>query len=129
MKPSNLAVGALLSMLCGYLSSAQDGKRYETIDYPGVKFLPVHWILSVSDHGKTVILEDSSVWRICPYTCTAACRLWPGSMISIEDRGDTYRYTYRLVVSYGNRSYSLNALCVKVPRERDQVVEGGIYDR
>ena len=118
MVRTNLLLVTLLGTVSGFLSYAQDGATRETISYAGVKFLPVHWVVSVADRGKTVMLEDSSVWRICPHTSQAACRLWPGTLLSIEDRGSTYEYPYRFVVCLGNsRSYPLNAMCVKESEE------------
>ncbi|MEK9138414.1 MAG: hypothetical protein AAB393_14915 [Bacteroidota bacterium] len=114
MKPLVIFYVLLFCLAYNLSASAQGGAREEKVDYSGVKFLAVHWVLSVSDHGKTIVLEDSSIWRICPHCVSSACRLLPGTLVEVVERGDTYRYPYCLRVSLNSHTtYPVNAMCVR----------------
>jgi hypothetical protein len=120
MKPSILFSLILLGALCTRTSNAQEGTSEESVEYSGIKFLSVHWVLSVTDRGKSVRLEDGSIWQVCPYCTQTASRVLPGSLVAIEDRGSTRKYPYRILVSAnGQESYPINAACIV-----DGTVEG-----
>ncbi|MBX2989846.1 MAG: hypothetical protein KF749_01615 [Bacteroidetes bacterium] len=85
----------------------------EKAEYSGVQFIAVHWIVSVEDRGKTVILEDESQWRICPRCSPSVCRIWPGATVAIVKRDDSYRYPYRLwITGNGPHAFPVDATCI-----------------
>ncbi len=111
MKPSILIALLLFCSACCISAGAQNA---DPVTYNGVKFLAVHRVLSVTDLGTTVMLEDSSLWTVCPFCRSTVARWLPGETILIGERGDSYRYSYYLSrESTGRVSYPAYAMCVK----------------
>ncbi len=83
--------------------------------------LPVHWIQSVTDQGKRVVLEDGSVWQICPHCASTVTRWSLNYHVEIADRGTTYKYSYSLLASLdGDVGAPVHAICVKAAKVRQQ---------